>query len=192
MKKPRSYRSPTRAASADATRQRILDSAIGLLKTKFRADIRLEEIAAGADVSVPTVVNNFGTKADLLAIALREVIGRASALRRAVDPADPASIIRGLCAHYENVGDWVLRNLAEEADVELLEIGRARHREWVEIYFGGRLERFEAGVRARRFDALLACCDVYTWKVLRRDLGRSQEDVEAVILSTVTAILEAP
>ena len=181
----------TRAASADATRQRILESAIKLLKTKFRADIRLEEVAAGAGVSVPTVVNNFGTKAEVLAIALREVIGRASTLRRAVDPADLASIIHGLCAHYENVGDWVLRNLAEEADIELLEIGRARHREWVEVYFGARLERFEAAERARRFDALLACCDVYTWKLLRRDLGRSPEEVGAVVLSTVTAILEA-
>jgi AcrR family transcriptional regulator len=179
----------TRAAAADATRQRILDAAITLLKTKFRSDIRLEEIAAGAGVSVPTIVNNFGSKAELLAVALREVISRASAIRRSVDPADPASIIRGLCAHYESIGDWVLKNLAEEADKELLEIGRQRHREWVELYFGAQLQRFEASERATRFDALLACCDVYTWKILRRDLGRSVAAVEAAILFTVTAIL---
>jgi AcrR family transcriptional regulator len=180
-----------RAASADATRQRILDSAIGLLKTKFRSEIRLDEVAAGAGVSVPTVVNNFGGKAELLAVALREVITRASAIRRSVDPADSASVIGGLCAHYENIGDWVLKNLAEEADKELLEIGRTRHREWVELYFGPQLEGFKPLERRVRFDALVACCDVYTWKVLRRDLGRSQQEVERTILLMVVSILGA-
>ena len=189
MKTPRPYRMARRAALADATRQRILDSAIGLLQTKFRSEIRLEEVAAGAGVSVPTVVNNFGGKAELLAIALREVISRASAIRRSVEPADIASVIGGLCAHYESIGDWVLKNLAEEADKELLEIGRARHREWVELYFGPQLERFELPERSIRFDALVACCDVYTWKILRRDLGRRQEEVEGTILLMVVSIL---
>jgi len=191
MKKTRPYQMTTRAASADATRQRILDAAIALMKAKFRSEIRLDEVAADAGVTVQTVVNTFGTKADLLGVALREVISRASLLRRAADPEDTAAVVRSLYAHYESIGDWVVRNLAEEADKELLEIGRARHNEWVEIYFGQRLDRFAPEERALRFDALLACCDVYTWKLLRRDLGRSPEHAEAVVLRTVTAILDA-
>jgi len=38
-------------------------------------------------------------------------------------------------------------------------------------------------------DASLCACDVYTWRLLRRDMGRSVAQAQASVLLTVTAIL---
>lgn len=191
MNPTRPYRMKARATSAAETRERILEGAVGLLKVKFRAEIRLPEIAAAAGVTAQTVLNVFGTKDAVLAQALQDVIQRASSLRRAAAPDDIEGAIHGLYRHYECIGDWVIRNLMEEADTELLEIGRARHREWGEIYFGPHLAGRSGLERRRRMDALLACCDVYNWRLLRRDLGRSAKEAEATVLLTVRAILAA-
>jgi hypothetical protein len=38
-------------------------------------------------------------------------------------------------------------------------------------------------------DALVVSCDVYAWKLLRRDMGRDREHAETVIRQTVRALL---
>jgi hypothetical protein len=38
-------------------------------------------------------------------------------------------------------------------------------------------------------DQLVCVCDVYTWKLLRRDIGRSRPETEATILSMVKVIV---
>ena len=43
--------------------------------------------------------------------------------------------------------------------------------------------------RRSLIDELVCTCDVYTWKLLRRDLGRSRRQTEATILAMVTAIV---
>ena len=40
-------------------------------------------------------------------------------------------------------------------------------------------------------DALVIACDVYTWKLLRRDAGRSRLDAEGCVRFIVSRILEA-
>ena len=65
--------------------------------------------------------------------------------------------------------------------------GRAYHRAWVERSIA------PAGtdMPATTIDALVAATDIYVWKLLRLDLGRSAEAVEAVIGQLVRAVLEA-
>ena len=181
----------TRALQADASRERILAAAAFLMKTHFRSDMRLEDVAATAEVSVQTILNKFGSKAELLDQALRRFISQIAKGRRSPEPGDTVGAIRALYDHYEDIGELVIRNLMEAADPELAEIGRRRHREWVELYFGADLPRADPE-RARVVDALVACCDVYNWKLLRRDLGRSREDAQAVVLMTVRALLMRP
>lgn len=180
-----------RAQSAEATRTRILEAGAGLLRSKFRSEIRLPELAECAGVSVQTLINVFGTKDEILSVALREMIRSAGSQRRAAAPHDIAGAILGLYEHYESVGDLVVRNLMEAADAELLEIGRTRHREWGEIYFRPRLAGLPGGDQQRRMDALLSICDVYVWRLLRRDNGRTIADAQASVLLAVSAILDA-
>ena len=52
MKATRSYTMRARAASTEATRRRILEVVVDMLKTRFRSEIRLEDIASSAEVSV--------------------------------------------------------------------------------------------------------------------------------------------
>ena len=44
--------------------------------------------------------------------------------------------------------------------------------------------------RRRRLAQLVAICDVYTWKLLRRDQGLSRERTAAAIRHMVQAILD--
>lgn len=38
-------------------------------------------------------------------------------------------------------------------------------------------------------DQLVCACDVYLWKLLRRDIGRSRTETESATLATVNAIV---
>jgi AcrR family transcriptional regulator len=178
-----------RAASAEATRERILKTAGELLRARFRSEIRLQEVAEKAEVTVQTVINVFKTKDELLTQAVCEVNGAARELRRAAAPDDLKGAIHGLYAYYEAIGGWVIRNRMEEADQGHIEAGRKRHREWGEIYFGPRLAALPAAERRRRMDALLTICSVYNWWLLRHDMHRSLGEAEAVVLLTVEALL---
>ncbi len=188
MKVNRPYNMKARAAAAEATRRRVLNVVSALLKTRFRSEIRLEDVAAGAEVTVQTVLNLFGNRAALLKEGLDHLLGELRAQRLSADPGDVTGAVSALMAHYEQFGDLVVRNLAEGADPELIRLGRLGHRRWVQRQFAGPLERAEAAGRRSLTDALVSACDVYTWKLLRRDMGRSRLEAEATVLRMVKSI----
>lgn len=190
MRIARAYSQGARAASAEATRRRILNATVDLLKTRFRIEIRLEDVAREAQVSVQTVLNVFATRTGLLDAALAEMLRELRALRLSAEPGNIAGGVAALIDHYEQFGDLVVRNLMEQADPQLIEIGRAGHRQWVRRQFAPYLERL-AQPRRTQIDELVCVCDVYTWKLLRRDLGRSRSHTEATILAMVTALVDA-
>jgi AcrR family transcriptional regulator len=189
MKIDRPYAMRVRAASAEATRQRILDAVVGLLKTRFRSEIRLEDVAADAQVSIQTIMNVFGSRSVLLECGLSSLLDDLRAHRLRPNPGDIPSAIGALIEHYEKFGDLVIRNLAENADRELIEVGRVGHRKWVQRQFGPQISGLDTKVRRTYVDQLVCACDVYIWKLLRRDLGRSRNEAENTILATVNAIL---
>jgi|ERR1051325_9748356 len=188
MKVNRPYNMKARAAAAEATRLRVLNVVSALLKTRFRSEIRLEDVAAGAAVTVQTVLNLFGNRAALLKEGLESLLRELRAQRLSATPGDVAGAISVLMDHYEQFGDLVIRNLAERADPQLIKVGRLGHRRWVQRQFAYTLERADAARRRVLTDALVSACDVYTWKLLRRDMGRSRLDVEATILKMVKSI----
>jgi hypothetical protein len=107
-------------------------------------------------------------------------------------PGDVPGAIAGLFDLYEEVGDIVIRNLADEANPSvqpLLGIGRIMHRQWVEQHFGPQLARYAPSTRDRLVDALVCACYVYTWKLLRRDMGRSRGDAETTMAWVVETLL---
>jgi AcrR family transcriptional regulator len=180
-----------RAASAEATRRRVLDTVVSLLKTRFRSEIRLEDVAAGAHVTVQTIINIFRGRSALLEQAFEELLRNLRAQRLRADPGDVEGAVAALIEHYERFGDLVIRNLAENVDSELIEAGRVGHRQWVQRQFAPQMTKLEPKKRRLLIDQLVCACDVYTWKLLRRDMGRSRADTESTILTTVNAIVSA-
>lgn len=111
-----------------------------------------------------------------------------SALRAQRLQAEPGNVEGGISAlfdHYEAFGDLVLRNLAEEAEPEWIKAGRTDHRHWVSRQF---LNGVDSDERRLVIDALVCACDIYTWKLLRRDIGRTRPQAEVIMLRMVRSI----
>jgi len=195
MKSPngkRTYRQTTRAVAAEVTGERILDAFAERMRQSWLDEIRLEDVAAAAEVTVQTVIRRFGGKDGLLG-ALCERSGREIRIRRAVSPGDVDSAIRVLAEDYETVGELILRFLAQEDRYPALkgftDVGRAGHRQWVEATFAPWLDRLTPMEARRVLDALVVAMDVYVWALLRRDMRRSIVEYQNLVRSFITAVL---
>ena len=149
----RTYRMDARARSAEETRQRILDAAVAEFWERPSAELSLEQVAAHARVSVRTVIRRFGGKESLLAAAVQREMQRTAAEREA-PVGDLEGAVRALVAHYERVGDQVLKMLAEEYRVDALrpiaDQGRRLHRQWCGHVFSPGLVGLSPQDRRRR------------------------------------------
>jgi AcrR family transcriptional regulator len=183
-----------RAEAAAVTGERILDAAIGLFWEQPTDQISLDEVARRAGVSVQTVIRRFAGKDGLFAAAGEREAARVRRQRDQAPAGDAEGAVRVLAEHYESLGDRVLKLLAEEDRIpalrEIADRGRALHREWCARVFSAALAGCPAPVRERRFAQLVAICDVYTWKLLRRDAGLSRSQTELALLELLNPILE--
>jgi len=192
MKVGRSYVMRARAESADGTRRRILDAAVEELWERALSEVRLEDVAARADVTVQTVLRIFGTKSALMELAWKPLRDRIMRQRETAEPGDVDGTISALFDHYEQMGDFVIRNLAHEQQLpelqEWLARGRKAHRQSMRRQFARQL----AGRKDAKLvlDCLVVACDVYTWKLLRRDAARSRKEAEACVRYLVSGILQ--
>jgi len=176
----------TRAAAAEATRERILDAALDLFIDRPYDDVGMREIAKGAGVSLQTVVNHFGTKEKLfMAGATERYEPRSAELRYAVAVGDIAAAAEVLAVDYEETLDTNMRLLAIEERVPTvqaaLEVARKFHREWVERTFPAALEGLKGVARQRRLAQLCVAADVSTWRLLRRDHGLSVKQATSAV-----------
>jgi AcrR family transcriptional regulator len=173
---PRRYTQTLRAQSAQATGKQILDAFLARLMTQWFDEITLDSIAEEVGVTVQTVLRRFGDKEGLLANAVKILAVQIRA-RRGTATADIDSLVHGLIEDYEATGDAVIRLLALEprhrALKEVLDFGRGEHRQWTSTAFAEVLDKCDAAAREAGLDALVVITDVYTWKLLRRDIGRS-------------------
>jgi AcrR family transcriptional regulator len=192
MKVGRSYVMRARAESADGTRQRILDATVDELWHRRLSEVRLEDIAARADVTTQTVLRIFGSKAALIGSAWNPLRDRIVRQRETAEPGDVEGTISALFDHYEEMGDFVIRNLADEQKLpelgDWLERGRRAHRASLQHQFAPQLADRETD-KKRLLDCLVVACDVYTWQLLRRDMGRSRKHAEACVRHMVAGIL---
>lgn len=190
----RRYEMRKRAESAEATKGRILEAAARLCAERFPPEVTLREVAASAGVALQTVVNHFGSKEGLIA-AVIEGAGREGPFaehRVNTSPGDIPRAVAALMRDYEGHGDAAIRALALEEQVRgmgaLLAEGRAFHRTWVERAFPAALAGLHGAARERRLVQLIAVTDVYTWKLLRRDLGLGERQAAAAITGLVEAM----
>ncbi|GAA1654022.1 TetR/AcrR family transcriptional regulator [Georgenia ruanii] len=190
----RAYRMAARAESTAATGERILASALVLFWERPTDQISLADVAARAGVSVQTVIRRFGGKEGLFeALADRER-RRIVAQRDAAPAEDPVRAVEVLFDHYEDVGDKVLRLLEEASRVPglraVVEEGRRYHRAWCARVFAPALTGRHGTDRDRRLAQLVAVCDVYMWKLLRRDAGLSRRQAELAVVELLDPLLE--
>lgn len=191
----RPYRMEARAASAAATGERILDAAVAVFWEGPTVQLSLHEIASRAGVTVQTVIRRFGGKDGVIAAAVERETAKVAATR---DPALVTSVVEAvqqLVDHYEALGDRVIKMLAEEVRTPALrqvaDTGRRFHREWCERVFAGTLAPLAGRTRARRLAQFVAVCDVYTWKLLRRNAGLSRQQTELALLELLERLVEA-
>lgn len=190
----RPYRQGARAATAARTAERILDAASAVFWEQPTDRLSLDEVARRAGVSTQTVIRRFGGREGLMAAAGERESDRVRRMRDAAPEDDPAQAVAVLVAHYEEVGDAVMRLLAEEerspALAAIVRAGREYHADWCARVFARALERVTAEDRRRVLGQLTAVCDVYTWKVLRRDAGLGARETLIAITELVAAIEE--
>jgi len=187
----RPYDRSRRAAAAAATTTRIIDATEHLLARGAVRDVTLPAIAAGAGVTVQTVLRHMASRDGCLTAVAVRLRTRVDQQRRAAAPGDVPAALSDLLQHYEAEGRLILHLLAqapaEPWALAAVEEGRAYHRAWVLRTFGPRLP---SPPDDRTVDALVAATDLYVWRLLRLDLGRPRADVAAVIDTLTQAVLE--
>ena len=211
MNTRRAYSSQVRQEKAAATRQRIIDAARELFADPAH-DFTLERTAAMAGVSVQTVLRAFGNKEHLIL----EAVGtfRQSEGRQVIRPARTVEdAVATLFDDYEQIGDRVIRMLAEEHRIPGFAAvaaggrrvqdehhrmrgfagvgagGRRMARGWVEATCAPQLKAHPARHRAGILVALLAATDVYVWKLLRRDLGLDRSAAQSTVARLIRGTL---
>jgi len=186
MKTRRTYVMRARAEAAEDKQRRILAAAVALLWEQPVSTITLEGVAAGADVSVQTVLRHFGNRETLIKRASEGLVAEALA-ERTTPPGDIERAVKTIVDHYEKRGDSVMLRLGQEAWQDDFrranDYGRKSHRDWVRFVF-------EPGDDDGLTDLLVVATDVYTWKLLRRDRGLTRRQVEARMLRLVGALME--
>ena len=189
----RRYRMTARAEATAATRERILQAAIAVFWERPLLDIPLEEVARRAGVSLPTVIRHFRDKAGLFAAASEREYERVRHQRDQAPVGDVRAAVRILVDHYEELGDAVLRLLAEEHHLpELREVadrGRTYHAAWCERVFAPALRGLKGEAYSRRLAEFVAVTDVYMWQVLRRDRGLSRAQTELALNELIESLI---
>jgi AcrR family transcriptional regulator len=182
-----------RAVAAAATGERIMDAAVEVFWELPTDQVSLDEVARRAGVSVQTVIRRFGGRDGLVAAAAARETERVRGQRDEAPPGDVAGAVRVLVDHYEAMGDRVLRLLAEEQRSAglrpIADIGRTVHREWCARVFAPALAGRAGAEHQRRLAQIVAVCDVYTWKMLRRDAGLSRRQAELALAELLTALV---
>jgi AcrR family transcriptional regulator len=180
-----------RAAKAEATRKRIRIAAMELYHGTPVEDFTLEEVARRAETTVQTILRAFGSKDELIYVALDEMAGGGVYLKPTT-PGDVKAAVAAFFDIYEGVGDLVIERLNEEqrrpALKASLDDGRKHHRLGVEAAFAPQLAARQGASRRELLTMLTVFTDVYVWKLLRRDAGLDRAASEAIVRKMIGSV----
>jgi len=180
-----------RAEAVAATRDRIARAAMARFHAQLYDDVTIAAVAADAGVSAQTVLNHFESKEGLFTAAAARFSADMAGARERTRPHDAATAVAALMEQFERSGDGNVRlALLDEripAVKAALDDGRSFHQRFLAGVFAERLPR-AAAERRRALAALHAATDVYTWKLLRRDLGLGRRAAQQVMTEMVEAI----
>jgi AcrR family transcriptional regulator len=191
---PRPYRQVARAAAQQRTRDSLLDEAERAFFAGEYDEISLDSLADRAGTTKQTLLRHFSSKRGLFDAAAARGRERVTEQRMAAPVGDVAGAVDNLLDHYEQRGEEALRMLAFEDRsamvADQVQFGREFHYEWVRAVFAPWLDRLPRAARERRHAALVAICDVYTWKILARDLRLGRRKVRATLIESIERLLE--
>ena len=153
----------------------------------------LNEIAQAAAISHQTVLNHCGSKAGVLLAAGELFSEQVRDLEDDAVAGDVASVVRTTCRRYEALGDtnarWAAISRGRPRS-PTASPGPARVQSWLQDMLGELMPGDdEPDERRRVLLGLHAALDVFTWKLLRRDLGLSQEQTEQQLTDLVLGVL---
>lgn len=190
----RSYRMSARAEATAETGRKIIAAVTELWREKSLDDITLQEVADRAGVTVQTVFRRFGSKEGLVEAAIASGETGVSDSQHDLPVGDIEQALDYILAHYERDGAAVLRTLALEdklpAAKRLAEHGRQVHRDWCARTFAPYLPAVDGDTYPVRLDAFVAATDLYLWKLIRRDLGRTTEQTRQAISTLLRALAD--
>lgn len=187
------YRMRARADAVEATRARLMQAGLEAFSSRQYDDVTIAAVAREAGVSHQTLLNHFGSKEGLF-VAVGESVGaRVAELRARAVPGDTNSIVGALMDQYEELGDGNARAAALNERIPtvaaMMESARRYHQQWLGEMFAEHLPTSRAG-RREALAALHVATDVFTWKLLRRDLGLGREATKSTMTRLVTAALQ--
>lgn len=194
MSPVRRYRMTARADAAERTGERIIDAMLTRYAETAYDHIRLQDVAADAEVSTQTVIRRFGSKHGLLAAAIERELAQIASDRAAALGNDPRRTVHDLVRYYEDYGLLILKVYAEAHQApgvpEIAASGRAFHVEWCRQAFAGALDPgLDATTRKRRLAQIVAICDATTWRILRQDGQLSAPQTETALLELLSPVL---
>lgn len=192
--RPRAYDMTKRSDAVAGTRRRIAEAALALFKERDYDDVSLNEIARAAGVSHQTILNHCENKAGVLLAAGELFSEEIRDLEADAIPGDVASVVHTTCVRYEALGDanarWAAMATRAPEVADGLARGRLGFQAWLEEMLGDLMPDGDDPDEHRRvLLGLHAALDVFAWKLLRRDLGLSQEQTEAQLTDLVLGVL---
>jgi AcrR family transcriptional regulator len=202
-RKQRPYKQVARARAQERTRETLLQAAAEELERDSWRQASLESVAGRAGVSKQTALRHFGSKQGLLDAVIRRTSSIVVKERDEAPIGDIPGAVANLVRHYERYGDMVVRLLPyRDAVVRVMgqehrgslvkravDHGHEVHEEWVLRTFEPQLANLDPRTHERRLAQLVAVCDVYVWKILRRDLGLGVPRVEAALVELIERLV---
>lgn len=202
-KAQRPYKQVARAQAQERTRETLLQAASEEVERDGWRQASLETVAERAGVTKQTALRHFGSKQGLLDAVVHRTSGLLVKERIEAPVGDIAGAVANLTRHYERYGnimmrllpyrDAVVRVLGEEHRDSLarrtVDQGHQAHKDWVQRTFEPQLTKLSGQARERRLAQLVTVCDVYTWKVLRRDLTLSVTETEAALVELIERLI---
>jgi len=189
----RTYDMSTRSRKAAQTTETVIAATEQLLTEKPLEEVSLNAIAGESGVTVQTVLRHMESREGCIVAVAERVSSRVQKQRGSSETGNITDAIEKLIEHYEQEGKLVLNLLAQEHSGESFASnftsgGRSYHRQWVERCFAPHITKNYSEL----IDTLVVATDIYTWKLLRLDLGRPLDTTKTIITNMVKKILEIP
>ncbi len=189
----RTYSMTTRAESVAQTEQNILNATVALWLELPLSQLTLDKVAERAGVTVRTILRKFGSKEELIEACIQRDASGLEQRRNEAPVGNIEEALDLLLAEYEQLGEAVVRTLTLEAELpaakKILDRGRAYHRAWCARVFAPYLPEQDPRAYELKLAAFIAATEIYLWKLLRRDLGKSAEETRAVFRLLLEGLL---
>ena len=189
----RPYQMTARAEAVREREEAVLEEAFDAFLSEYYDQVTLRGVAERAGVTEQTVIRRFGSKEELLETVLERLGHRFAGPRGGAETGDYRQAITEAVESYEQQGQRILHLLSQEdrtpALARVTEVGRAAHRQLTAEVFAPWLPDSDDPDYPRELGPFVVALDLYTWKLLRLDLGLSRAGTELAITRMVEGLI---